>query len=81
MPLGYQVYLIQSNPVFNEFKVVPIHTSGVGDTFSHAKASFHICDALWTNAANGITLIGADPFVVPARQSFKQTVKIVSNDW
>ena len=80
MALGYQVHLIESDSIFNEFKVVPIHATGVRNPFSHTKPSFHVSDALWPNAAYGITLIGADPFIVSARQALKQSVKVVANN-
>ena len=77
---GNEVHLVEADAVFNEFEVVPVHATRVRDAFSHTKSGFHVRDALGTDAANGVSLVGADPVVVTSRQALKEPVKVVAND-
>ncbi len=80
MAFGNEVHLVKADAVFNKFEVVPVHATRVRDAFSHAKPGLHVGDALGANAADSVSLVGADPVVVASWQPLKEPVKVVAND-
>ena len=80
MSLGHQVHLVQSDAVLDEFEIVPIDATRVGDALAKTQPSFHVGDALGADAPYGVSLVGADPVVIAPGQALKQTVEVVPND-
>ena len=80
VPVRDQVDFVQANAILNEFEVVPVHATGVGDALAHAESRVHGTDALGANASHGVSLVGADPRVVSTGEPIEQPVKVVPND-
>ena len=61
MVFGYQVHLVESDAIFDEFEVVPVDTAAMWQPFTDSDSRVHVGDALRTNRSDSFTLVRAHP--------------------